>query len=51
MDAILLDIDVFADGHIPEKDEDLWEQVGRMRNYKNEIFESCVTDEARKLFS
>lgn len=48
--ALLLDIDVMADHDVPQKEEDLWSLVSRMRDAKNTIFESCVTDTARKLF-
>ena len=50
MDSILLDIDVFCERSLPDNDKEMWELIGRMRRYKNEIFEACITDDARSLF-
>jgi uncharacterized protein (TIGR04255 family) len=48
--SLLLDIDIIAQRDVPQKPEELWELVGRMRQIKNEIFEACVTEKARELF-
>ena len=35
---------------VPKKPDDIWALLGRMRDAKNAIFESGVTDKARQLF-
>jgi uncharacterized protein (TIGR04255 family) len=49
--SFLLDVDIVLDSQVPQNDEGLWEVIGRMRDYKNEIFEACITDKTRALFS
>lgn len=49
--SILLDIDVYRDQDIPSKDELLWSTVEEARAVKNQIFEQCITDKSRRLFS
>jgi uncharacterized protein (TIGR04255 family) len=46
-----LDIDVFRTEQIPGRDADLWDCVETVRELKDDIFESCITDQARKLFA
>jgi uncharacterized protein (TIGR04255 family) len=48
--SLVLDIDVFRTEQIPGREPDLWATVDEARPIKNCIFESCITDEARKLF-
>jgi uncharacterized protein (TIGR04255 family) len=48
--SIILDIDVFREGGIPRKADDIWQLLLTMRERKNEIFEVCITDKARELF-
>jgi uncharacterized protein (TIGR04255 family) len=48
--SLLLDIDITAQHDVPQKPDELWKLVGRMRLAKNEIFEACVTEKARQLF-
>lgn len=48
--SLLLDIDIIGQHDVPQKPDEFWELVGRMRQAKNEIFEACVTDNARQLF-
>jgi uncharacterized protein (TIGR04255 family) len=48
--SIILDIDVFRTEQIPGREADLWDCIEAVRPMKNAIFESCITDEARKLF-
>jgi len=48
--SLLLDIDLFAAGLNLHRDEELWDLVGKIRDHKNRIFESCVTDKAKALF-
>ncbi len=49
--SILLDIDVNRSSDVPQKDKDIWEQIDRIRDYKNDVFENCITDASRELFS
>jgi uncharacterized protein (TIGR04255 family) len=48
--SLLLDIDVAREVDAPQNDKALWEFVERARQYKNEIFEACITDRTRELF-
>jgi uncharacterized protein (TIGR04255 family) len=48
--SFLLDLDVYKEGDVPQKDEELWGMIARIRGYKNQAFESCITDQARALF-
>lgn len=48
--SLLLDIDIIAEREIPQKAEEFWAFVGRMRDSKNALFETLVTDRARALF-
>jgi uncharacterized protein (TIGR04255 family) len=46
--SVMLDIDVFAQG-LDVTVEEAWNIIERLRDQKNHAFESCITDEARKL--
>lgn len=48
--ALALDIDIFRDTDLPRRDEDLWALINRIRAYKNNVFETCITDQSRALF-
>lgn len=48
--SLALDLDVYRETDIPKREDDLWALIGRMREHKNNIFESCVTERARALF-
>lgn len=48
--GVLLDIDVFCDSNQPTNIETLSRKLEQMREKKNEIFEACITDKARKAF-
>lgn len=48
--SVVLDIDVSLTSNVPQKDGEIWEIFDLMRVIKNRVFESCVTDNARKLF-
>ena len=48
--AIILDIDVFTKRASAASGSDLLGLLEQMRDEKNEIFEECVTDQARELF-
>ena len=49
--SMVLDIDVFRTNKIPGRDADLWPCIDAVRQLKNDIFEACITDQARKLFA
>lgn len=48
--SILLDIDIFKLGAVPQTDEEMWSFFDILRERKNRIFESCITDRCRELF-
>lgn len=48
--SFVLDIDVSLETELPRNEEALWEIVGRMREHKNFVFETCITDRTRALF-
>jgi uncharacterized protein (TIGR04255 family) len=47
--SVLLDIDLYRDTDIPTEDEAIWAIFEQLRVRKNEAFEACITDAARKL--
>jgi uncharacterized protein (TIGR04255 family) len=49
--SFILDLDISKTDDIPQNDEKLWAFVEKVRTYKNRIFEACITDRARQLFS
>lgn len=49
--SLLLDIDVFRTEEIPNHDNQLWEAVEEAHVLKNNVFETCITEETRKLIS
>jgi uncharacterized protein (TIGR04255 family) len=49
--SLLLDIDVFRTQDIPIKEEDFLASLSEVRDIKNDIFEQCITSNARRLFS
>lgn len=48
--SVVLDIDVFRSSGVATNEPQLWEQLEQLRQEKNRVFESCITDEARRLF-
>ena len=44
------DIDVSAEGPLKSDSASVWDLIGRMRDYKNIVFEAAITDLTRKLF-
>jgi uncharacterized protein (TIGR04255 family) len=48
--SFLLDLDVYRDHDVPQEGEPLWGLLAQMRDVKNSVFESLVTDKARALF-
>ena len=47
----ILDIDVFQELNVDKSIEHLTINFNEMRLIKNEIFENCITDKTRQLFS
>ncbi len=50
-ESFLLDIDISQDGNLPHNDDGLWALIDEVRLLKNRIFEACITDLSRELFS
>lgn len=48
--SFVLDLDVFKEKNIPRREDELWPVIDKMREHKNRIFESCITDKSRELF-
>jgi uncharacterized protein (TIGR04255 family) len=48
--SFLIDIDCVTIDQTPKKDADIWKIVGSLRQCKNDMFESCITDRTRALF-
>lgn len=51
MVSIVLDIDLFSDQDVPQSDEEIWSFFERLHLRKNEVFEACITDQTRSLFT
>jgi uncharacterized protein (TIGR04255 family) len=49
--SFLLDIDVWRQDEVPQKDAEVLSLLGEMRIAKNRLFETFITDEARTLFN
>ena len=47
---LIFDIDVFREAPFDVHGEEMWEALGQLRDYKNEIFFNSVTDKTRELF-
>ncbi len=48
--SIILDQDIIRLVDVPQKDEDIFKLLSDIRHQKNEVFESCITEKARRLF-
>lgn len=48
--AIVLDIDLWSSEPIQDEGDVLWQRFDELHACKNEIFEACITDAARRLF-
>jgi uncharacterized protein (TIGR04255 family) len=48
--SVILDIDLFKAGCEFNLDDDVWNLLESFRDRKNDVFEGCITDEARRLF-
>ncbi len=49
--SFVLDLDVSRDSNMPQNDDDLWGLIGKIRDHKNAVFEGCITNLSRQLFS
>jgi uncharacterized protein (TIGR04255 family) len=49
--SFLLDIDIGRTIDVPQSDADILALLNQIRVKKNEVFESCITNRARKLFN
>lgn len=49
--SFIVDIDIGRTQDVPQRDEDLFELLVNFRDKKNMVFEACITDRARELFS
>jgi uncharacterized protein (TIGR04255 family) len=47
--SVLLDIDLFRIGDIPNDDVAIWEYLEVLHTKKNQVFEACITDRLREL--
>jgi uncharacterized protein (TIGR04255 family) len=45
-----IDIDVFTTEQLPKHEDKIWELIYSLRKYKNDLFESCITENTRELF-
>lgn len=49
--SILLDLDIFDFLYCQPDDAKLWDRLAILRTQKNNLFEKCITDKTRELFS
>jgi uncharacterized protein (TIGR04255 family) len=49
--SFLLDIDLGLEQALPTGEKALWETIEGLRSVKNFVFEACITDRTRELFS
>jgi len=49
--SVIIDIDLSRTPNSTLDDDAIWKTLLALRNKKNEIFESCLTDEARRMFA
>jgi uncharacterized protein (TIGR04255 family) len=49
--SFVLDLDVAREGTLPRRDDEIWKVLEEIRVHKNRVFEYCVTDQSRGLFS
>lgn len=48
--SFVIDQDISREVNVPQKDDAILGLIEQIRSRKNEVFESCVTDQARELF-
>jgi uncharacterized protein (TIGR04255 family) len=49
--SFLLDLDLGMEQALPTSEKALWETIEGLRSVKNSVFEACITDRTRELFS
>ena len=49
--SVVLDIDISCETDAPQRDDEVWALIDKIRMHKNQIFEESVTDRARELFN
>lgn len=49
--SFLLDLDLSMEQGLPTNENALWETVEALRSIKNSVFEACITERAREIFS
>jgi uncharacterized protein (TIGR04255 family) len=49
--SVVLDIDLFRTLDLPQHEEGIWSFFEKLHAAKNYIFETCITDSARRVFS
>lgn len=49
--SIVLDNDLYRDADVPQDEDAVWKLFEDLRVYKNEVFESSITERARELFN
>lgn len=49
--SVVLDIDLFRSQGLPQLEDEIWECFAVLHEGKNAIFEACITDPTRRLFS
>lgn len=49
--SIILDIDLFRTENPPQEEAEIWEFFEILHDRKNDVFEACITEAARKLFN
>lgn len=47
--SVVLDIDLFRETDVSTDEQSVWEFFEKLRERKNEVFEACITDNARRL--
>jgi uncharacterized protein (TIGR04255 family) len=48
--SVQLDIDSYYDTEIPQRMDDVWNKLDTLRQFKNAVFENCITEATRELF-
>jgi len=49
--SVVLDIDLIRHLCVPQDETAIWQAFEELRSRKNEVFEACITDEARRLIN
>lgn len=49
--SVVVDIDVFRAHDLPQDEEGIWSFFETLHEEKNRVFEACITDSTRRLFS